>query len=340
MNDGANPSSPASPSSFRARAATLATKLRIFARRPDVARALRLANYAFLALIVIWLITKISQIGWGAVIENLPASPWFYFFLALKFLTLPIAETFVYQILWERPLLRHFPAFVRKRVYNSAVAGYSGEAFLVLWARRRLGLSDLAAVVSVKDGNVLAAFSANLTTVALVVWLAANGLLERVVAEIPGGGVLFAVAFAAAAGFAIGAAALRRKIIAAGDGKIARILGVHALRQAAQLVVYAAVYAAAIPSAPLATWFAFIALQYVITRIPFLPNQELFYLGAALSLAAIVGAPEEQVAGMLLAEAGLLQALYFTLFLSTAPLARSAVAGERSEGKSTPLDRA
>lgn len=305
------------------RAKRLAAHARRLRDDPRGARALRIGQYLLLALIIAWLVWRISHVGWSAVLEHLPASPWFYVFLMLKFLALPIAETFVYQIIFERPLYAHFPAFVRKRVYNNAVAGYSGEAFLALWARRRLGVADLDAVVAVKDSNILAAFSSNVTTVALIVWLAASGALAPAAAAIPGGAALFAVAFAAAVTFGVIAIVFRRKLVSLSTGKTLGILGVHALRQGAQLAIYAALYASAIPSAPVATWFVFIALQYVITRIPFLPNQELIYLGAALSLGAIVGAPQEQVAGMLLAEGGLLQALYFVLFFATAPVARS-----------------
>ncbi|MEE2690183.1 MAG: hypothetical protein VX640_01460 [Pseudomonadota bacterium] len=291
---------------------------------PATKRAVAAGQWILLALIVAYLLWRLTHIGWSAVLENLPASPWFYIFLALKFLSLPVAETFVYQIIWERPLLSHFPAFIRKRVYNNAVAGYSGEAFLALWARRRLGLSDLDAIVAVKDSNILSAFTANIMTVALIVWLAASGGLGRAVDAVPAGPALFTIAFFMALSVAVGVLALRRRLVSLPWGKSRAILGVHAVRQIAQIAIYSALYAAALPATPIGVWFSFVALQYVITRIPFLPNQELVYLTAALSLGSIVGAPEEAVAGMLLAEAGLLQGLYFLLFFTTAHLARSA----------------
>ncbi len=290
---------------------------------PQTKRALVAGQWILLALIVAYLLWRLTHIGWEAVLDNLPASPWFYILLTLKFLTLPVAETFVYQIIWKRPLLAHFQAFVRKRVYNNAVAGYSGEAFLALWARRYLGLSDLDAVVSVKDGNVLSAFSANMTTILLIAWLAWSGALSRAVNAVPGGPLLFAVAFVMALAIAVGFIIFRRRIVSLPWAQTRAILGVHAVRQIAQIAIYAAIYAAALPATPIAVWISFVALQYVITRIPFLPNQELVYLTAALSLGSIVGASEEAVAGMLLAEAGLLQAVYFLLFFATAHLARS-----------------
>lgn len=291
--------------------------------RPAARRALLIGQWALLALIVAYLVWRLTGIGWGAVLQNLPSSPWFYALLLLKFLTLPVAEVFVYQIVWSRPLANHFPAFVRKRVYNNAVAGYSGEAFLALWARRRLGVGELEAIVAVKDCNILSAFTANVMTVALVAWLAMSGALGPAVAAVPGGRWLFAAAFALALSVALGVIVFRRRLVALSAAKSRAILGVHAARQVAQIAIFAAVYAAALPAIPFVTWVSFVALQYVITRIPFLPNQEIVYLTAALSLGAIVGAPQEAVAGMLLAEAGLLQGLYFLLFFATAHLARN-----------------
>lgn len=300
------------------------TRFQRLRARPETQRALAVGQWALLALVIAYLVWRLTGIGWDAVWRNLPSSPWFYALLLLKFLTLPVAEVFVYQIIWNRPLANHFPAFVRKRVYNNAVAGYSGEAFLALWARRRLGVGELEAIVAVKDSNILSAFTANAMTVALVVWLAATGALGATVDAVPGGRVLFAVAFALAFAVASGVLVFRRQMIALSWTKTRAILGVHALRQAAQISIYAALYAAALPAIPFAVWVSFVALQYVITRIPFLPNQEIVYLTAALSLGTIVGAPQEAVAGMLLAEAGLLQGLYFLLFFATAHLARSA----------------
>ena len=82
-------------------------------------------------------------------------------------------------------------------------------------------------------------------------------------------------------------------------------------------------YAAALPGAPLQAWLIFIAMQLVLSRIPFLPNQDVVYLTAALTLSPIVGMPEAAVAGMLVAEAGLSQLFNAILFAATAPLARS-----------------
>ncbi|MGE0409496.1 MAG: hypothetical protein AB7P23_09585, partial [Amphiplicatus sp.] len=274
------------------------------------------------------LLFRLTHIGWREVVGALPASPWFFAFFLLHYLALPVTETAAYEIIWRRPLLRRLPAFLRKRVYNYAVAGYSGEGFLALWARRRLGLSDREALVGVKDNNVLSSFTANVATVGVVLALAAAGGLDEGLRLLPGAAALFAASFLAAAAMATIVALFRKRLVALSAPEMRQVIALHAARQAMTLTLFAAMYAAAIPSESFGVWFWFIGLQLVLSRIPFLPNQDLVYLTVALSFAALVGAPREAVAGMLVAEAGLSLLFSVTLFVATLPLARRTGARE------------
>lgn len=299
-------------------------RFRAGAAHPAAARALKLAQYALFAGVVAYLIYRLSQVGWMDVLAALPESPWFYIFFALRFLVLPVSEMALYEILWSTPLLRHFFVFVRKRVYNFAVVGYSGEAFFTLWARRRLNLSDKKIIVGVKDNALLSAFTSNSATVILIIALAATGGLSAGLNAFPGAGWLFALAFGTAATLAVVVGLFHRRLIAAPPAVLRRMMGVHTARVLLVIILHAAMYAAAIPGAPLLAWVTFIALQLVMSRIPFLPNQDIVYLTAALAMSSIVGAPEAAVAGMLVAEAGLSQIANAILFAATAPLARTA----------------
>ena len=296
---------------------------RVLRERKDVQRALTITRYALFAGVVIYLFYKLSQVGWGEVIDALPTTPWFYIFFVLRFLALPVSELAIYEIVWSTPLVRHFFVFIRKRVYNFAVMGYSGEAFLTLWARRRLNLSDKTILVGVKDNNLLSAFSSNAATVILIVVLATTGGLQASVQAFPGAGWLFAIAFFTATTLAILVAIFRQKLLALPPGVMPKLLSVHASHQILIILLHAAMYAAALPGAPLMAWVTFIALQLVLSRIPFLPNQDIIYLTAALTVSSIVGAPEAMVAGMLVAEAGLSQLFNAIMFAATAHLARS-----------------
>ncbi len=291
--------------------------------RDDVQRGLKILQYSLFAAIVFYLVWRLSRTGWTDVLGSLPSSPWFYGFFALRFLALPISEVAIYELVWSQPLVRHFFVFIRKRVYNFAVMGYSGELFLTQWARRRLALSDKKILVGVKDNNLLSAFASNAATVVLIIGLAATGGLQAGLEAFPGAGWLFALAFLSAGTLSVAVMVFREKLIALPSGIMPKLLGVHGGRQLLIILLHAAMYAAALPGAPLIAWMTFIALQLVLSRVPFLPNQDIVYLGAALTLSPIVGASEAAVAGMLVAEAGLSQLINGVMFLATVHLART-----------------
>lgn len=309
-----------------------ASRWRVLRERDDVQKGLKFLQYSLLAAIVAYLAYKLTHVGWMEVIGALPESPWFYLFFLLRFLALPISELALYEIVWSRPLVRHFFVFIRKRVYNFAVMGYSGEAFLTLWARRRLALPHKTILIGVKDNNLLSAFASNAATVVLVIALAVTGGLKAGLDAFPGARWLFALAFISAGTLSLLVMIFRNKLMALPQGVMPRLISVHGGRQALIILLHTAMYASALPGAPVMAWMTFIAMQLVLSRVPFLPNQDIVYLGAALSLAPIVGAPEAAVAGMLVAEAGLSQIFNIAMFFATAHLARTEY-GVKAEAK-------
>lgn len=300
----------------------LAAICRRLAAKPGVATAMRVAQGGLLAAILAYLLYRLSKVGWGAVADALPVSPWFYAFFLLRYLALPLSEIPAYELVWRRPLWRSVSAFLRKRVYNYSVLGYSGEAFFTLWARRSLDLSDRDILNGVKDNNLLSALASNIATALLIAALAATGGLRTAIDALPGSAFLFAIAFLTALVLSLAVVIFRRRLISLADGVMPKLVAIHGLRVLLVMALQAGMYASALPGAPLIAWFILIALQLVLSRIPFVPNQDLVYLTAALHVTAIVGAPEALLAGMLVAEAGLSQGLNFILFLATAHHAR------------------
>jgi len=290
--------------------------------RPGVRRFFSLLQYSLLAGVVAYLIYRLTQVGWTDVIEALPTSPWFYLFFSLRFLALPVSELAIYEIVWNISLWRHFPVFVRKRVYNFAVMGYSGEGFLTLWAKRNLPISTKMAVIGVKDNNLLSALASNIFTVCVIAIVAVSGMLVESLKHLPPGTLfLFIAAFTTAFCLSVIVIIFRKRLIALSSKKMSTLMGIHTMRTFLILLLHAGMYAAALPTAPLNAWLMFLALQLVLSRIPLIPNQDLVFLGVALSLSSIVGASEAAVAGMLVAEAGLSQLVNISLFFATAYLA-------------------
>jgi hypothetical protein len=289
--------------------------------RPGAKIAVAAAQGALLCAVVAYLFFRLSQVGWSEVWESLPTTPLFYLIFTIRYFALPLSEIPTYEIVWRRRLWRHASAFLRKRVYNFAVMGYSGEAFFTLWARRTLDLTDRDIVIGVKDNNILSALVSNLATAAAVACIFATGAFRDELASLPGSTAIFGFAFASASILGVAVLFLRQRIVGVSDGAMARIAAINVVRIAVVLLLQALLYASALPGQPLGVWLVLITLQLVLTRIPFLPNPDIVFLTAALHLAGGYDAPEAAFAGMLVAEAGLSQIFNAALFAATTHLA-------------------
>ena len=306
---------------LRSRFAAFVEAVRARLARPRIRRGLAVIQYALLVGVVVYLTFKLSAVGWNEVYDALPTSPLFYLIFTLRYLALPLSEIPAYELVWRRPLWRRFSAFIRKRVYNFAVMGYSGEAFLTLWARRTLDLSDRVILAGVKDTALVSAFVSNAATAGLVIALFFGGTLREDLDALPGSTILFALAFASAFSLAFAFLFLRRRIIDLPKGVLTQLILINAARMALVLALHTLLYASALPGPPFGVWFVFIALQLVLSRVPFLPNLDIVFLTAALHLASTVNVPEAAIAGMLVAEAGLAQIFNGALFIATTHLA-------------------
>lgn len=321
--------------SFRGQVMRMVDDLRAVARKPSVRRAATAVQYGLLALVVVYLVFRLSEVGWREVLKELPASPLFYAIFTLRYLALPLSEIPTYELVWRRPLWRRFSAFLRKRVYNFAVMGYSGEGFFTLWARRNLDLSDREILVGVKDNNLISALVSNIATAALVLVLFFGGRLQEELDALPGSALLFGLAFASAFSLAVAVMLFRRRIIHLPDGLMPRLVAINAVRIIFVLCLHVLLYWSALPGPPLEAWFIFIALQLVLSRVPFVPNLDIVFLTAAIHLAGTVNVPEAAIAGMLVAEAGLSQIFNFALFLATTHLALTPRAAAEAQAPET-----
>ena len=126
------------------------------------------ARLALLALVVWKLGSALNAIGWGKLVHNLPAKPWFYAIFIINYLSLPFFEMIIYHWLWRTgPSV--LPALLRKRVYNETVLEYSGETALFVWASNHTHVAEGKIFRDVRDVNILSAFVSNLATFLLLV---------------------------------------------------------------------------------------------------------------------------------------------------------------------------
>ena len=106
--------------------------------------------------IVAYLLYELRDISWTEIGAALPTNPLFYLLFLVLYFLLPVAECFVYRITWTFEAWKSFPAFVKKRIYNNDILGYSGEVYFYTWARKNTPFFFLPG--RLKDGVFLRAF--------------------------------------------------------------------------------------------------------------------------------------------------------------------------------------
>lgn len=218
--------------------------------------------------------------AWGLDLEKLralvPRTPAFWAAFVLAYLAAPVSEWIIYRRLWRVGPEAIFP-LLRKQVYNELLLGYLGDAYFYGWARRRLALS-CAPFGTVKDVAVMSAMAGNGMT-ALVVALALPfaGLLSL-------GGHAEAVGWSLTVvlGSSLAVVFLRRKIFSLGRRQLAFVFALHVARIAAAAVLAAVAWHLVLPATSVTLWLVLAAMRLLISRLPFLPNKDVVFAGAAV----------------------------------------------------------
>lgn len=273
------------------------------------------ARWVLIAFVLALILRQLLEIGWKDVLRNLPTHPIFYIlFLVLNF-TLPIAEIFIYRTVW--PLRRRdlFKAFLNKRVYNEELAGYSGEFYLFVWARKHLKRSDKQILKNIRDNNILSAINSNGVALTLILLLLFTDVvhLEDVVGKI--NWIYVSTGILLLAGLIALAVQFRHYLFSLPKGKAARIFSIYFLRFGLHNVLMVVQWAVVMPEVPVDIWIQFLVLVILINRIPLLPSRDLVFLWAGVELSKSFNMASAAVAGMLLVSSALRKILSFGLFL-------------------------
>lgn len=258
------------------------------------------ARWVFFAAVAWYLYRELSGIGWKNIVRSLPVQPAFYLLFLAQYISLPVAEILIYKQTWTLPFWGSLPAFLIKRVYNRDLLGYSGEFFFYSWARRNVGQTDGAIARTVRDNNIISSVaSTGIAVVLLAIFLGfgevtLNSLFGRDWL-IPTIGVGVVVLLLIPLGIRF-----RKHLFAMPLGLAASITGIQCARLLAGQVLQIGQWAVVMPEVPLSVWFTFAAVSILISRIPFLPNQNLIFLGAGLQMSAVMNVSTATLAGTLL----------------------------------------
>lgn len=277
-------------------------------------RAAKLVQVAVVLGVCYYLSIKVAAIGWQDVMNALPTTPWFYVFVVGMYAAYPLGEWFVYKSIWGKPAARRFDVFLRMRIYNAAVMSYSGEAYLGLWASRRIGGRKRHILSKIKDSQILSALSSNSLTILLLVMLFASGRLGIFTGADPSYPMYVGIALGLSLFLIPLVVWFRKQILSLEPAMTRKVFFIHFARLTAVVTLQVGSWAVVLPDVPWDIWLVFLAGQYVLTRIPFLPNADLMVAGLGLTLLAFVDAPEAALAGIFVASGALTQVLHLTVF--------------------------
>jgi len=276
-----------------------------FFRTQSGKQVLKWSQRLFLLVILIWLTYQLTVIGWGNVWNSLPTQFAFYLLFVLMYFQLPLFEVLIYRITWTFAFLRSIPIFLLKRVYNTDLLGYSGEVYFYMWARKFLALGDREIFMIIKDNNIISSIASTIVAFGLLSIFLFSGqiiILEWIIdqnqALFWGGIVIMATLFIIFIKF-------RQFVITMPLRSAYKIFGIQMFRLVLLQVMNVLMYYVVIPDAPLYVWFTLISVEIILSRIPFLPNRDLIFVGMSIGLADGLMVSQNEIAGLMVARAAL-----------------------------------
>jgi hypothetical protein len=238
------------------------------------------------AAILAYLARAVADIGWHEVLAVLPTNPLFYLLVGLSYMATPVTEYIIFRRWW--PLVpRALAVFSKKRVLNEAVFGYSGDAYLFVWAKKALGARDVGAgpLAAVKDVAITSALAGNAATLLMLALALSMGGGPAVEAAFNGDAMRsVGLGFAFVISISLGILLFSRHVMSLSRRENGIVFLLHCARLLVGSSLLLLAWILALPEVAVGTWIVLGALRMVVTRLPFVPNKELLFAAIGVSL--------------------------------------------------------
>jgi hypothetical protein len=284
---------------LRMRVARLRVRWRRFASSRLGKRVLWGTRQALTLGVAVYLVYRMSMIGWGEIARSLPRTPWFYVVFLAIYLSLPAFQALAFGLIWGRRPLSLLPPMLKKRVYDKDVLDRSGDVYVYFWGRTTLGYTDRELLHHVKDNAIASSVASTLVAVVLLVVFLGLGYvpLPEAIARhrwLYGGAGLAALGLLTAAGVRF-----RRTVFLLPARMLGILFGLHLARVLVEKALLVVEWKVALPEIALEVWIIFLAVQIVTSRIPLLPGRDLIFMAAGIELAGAVAVSKASIAGLL-----------------------------------------
>jgi len=261
---------------------------------------------------------QLSGIGWQEVWISRPRTPWFYIIWALLYSQLIFVELAIYGRLWHVRLRDLWPVLFRKKVLNTDIVSYAGEAYFFLWAQKRVPHPTRQILGTIKDNaiaSMLGSWSAALLLLGGFLYGGQITLLD-IIGETTPFYIIGAVPLAAI-GLSL-LARFRRTIFTLPTRTVLGLIGIHLGRF--MLIIYVlqiVQWWIVVPEASLKVWATMLVILTIVNRLPLVPAKDILGAAAVLGISSLLDASQPVIAALLMTQLALNKSANLFLFAGT-----------------------
>lgn len=227
-------------------------------------------------LILAAVLYQLRDLNLRSVRELLPSTPLFWLLFAISYVQAPFSEWVMFRRLWGLPFRTGMAALLRKFVSNEILLGYLGEVYFYAWARRHV-TRVVAPFGAIKDVTILSALTGNVATIAMVV------LATPMIGQLHLG--VRSDTFALSVGFVLGTSILflllRKSLFTLPRADLWFVANVHFVRIFSYAVLMGILWHLILPGVALTYWLLLATMRQLLSRLPFMPNKDVIFVGLA-----------------------------------------------------------
>lgn len=279
--------------------------------------ASKLFNRVLQVVILGFLAYQLYQVGWQEFLKALPLNPLFYLIILVNYFLLPVSEIFTYKISWPISAKTGLPIFIKKRVLNKDVIGYSGEVQLFNWAQKTMGLSKKETFKVIRDNNILSSIASTVIVFGLLLTFLLTGQIDLL------DYINFEHTFVYAASGLIGAIIVgvlwhyRSFFFSMPRKQASKVLSIHFSRLLMVNFFQVLMWYVALPEIPLSVWITYLSVSLIVSRFPFIPNRDFLFIGFSIEAAELLQVSSAEIAGLFITQSvvdKLLNAFFYLIF--------------------------
>ncbi|MBU6206673.1 MAG: hypothetical protein KGQ42_03190 [Alphaproteobacteria bacterium] len=211
----------------------------------------------------------------GKLFDEIPTNPRFWIVFTFGYMAGPTTDWVIFRRLWGIPF-SGIIALMRKQVTNELLPSYSGEVYFYTWARRNAHLTGTP-FGAIKDVAILSALIGNLVTLGML------GFAYRLFGTLLGGGDAFY--FALSIGFITLSSLVmmffRGRLFSLPRHDLWFVSGIVLIRVLIIMMTTALLWSLALPNIALVWWLVLSTVKLLLSRLPFVPNQQVLFAGVA-----------------------------------------------------------